>query len=301
METQTIRSRHIRFRPTRYGVLFILVLAAMILGSLNYNNNLGFMLSFLLGAMAAVSLLHTYKNLKDLHILSVSARPVFAGEIAVFELQLRADDLPRAAIYFSFYQGQATCRDIGADIIQRVPVRIAANKRGQFDPGMLSMDTHFPLGLFRCSAGVPLGTRCLVYPQPISKPFPAGQIHNSPEGEGGTEVSGVEDFQGLRPYQSGEPVEHIYWKAFSRGQGLQIKQFADPSGTSVFFDWYGIGGLDVEQKLSILCDNVLKAHRFNLTYGLKLPGTMISPGKGGPHRQVCLSALALFKLPVTER
>lgn len=280
--------------------MFLLVLAAMTLGSINYNNNLGFFLSFLLGSMAAVSLLHAYKNLTGLHVLSVATRPVFAGETAIFELQVRTGATPRVALTFSFPQSEIIRLDVTGDTLRRISVRIATERRGMFNPGPLCIATRYPFGLFKCMADVSLGTHCVVYPKPIPGPPAAHQGYASPQGEGEKRIQGIDDFQELQPYLSGEPIQHIYWKAFARGQGLQIKHFSETAGTLIMLDWNTVKGLHIEQKLSRLCDFVLQAYRFNLKYGLNLPGKTIFPGSGDTHRQVCLRALALFGIPPTK-
>ena len=55
----TLKRRGIGIRPTRHGVIFIALVLSMFLGSLNYNNNLGFLLTFLLGSIAFVSIANT--------------------------------------------------------------------------------------------------------------------------------------------------------------------------------------------------------------------------------------------------
>ena len=55
---------------------------------------------------------------------------------------------------------------------------------------------------------------------------------------------------------------------------------------------------DTEFKMN--CDMVIKAHRLNMTFGLKLPGQTIDPDRGEAHRQKCLKALSLYALPMNE-
>ncbi len=81
----TLQRRGIRIRPTGNGVIFIVLVLSMFLGSLNYNNNLGFLLTFLLGSIAFVSIATTYKNVCGITIGSSFSQPVFAGQKAVFE------------------------------------------------------------------------------------------------------------------------------------------------------------------------------------------------------------------------
>jgi len=53
-------------------------------------------------------------------------------------------------------------------------------------------------------------------------------------------------------------------------------------------------GLDVETRLSQLCRWVLDAEQAGQRYGLRLPGTTLTPDHGPAHQQACLAALAAF-------
>jgi uncharacterized protein (DUF58 family) len=44
----------------------------------------------------------------------------------------------------------------------------------------------------------------------------------------------------------------------------------------------------------VLAHWVIQAERFGQSYGLRIPGVSISPGRGEAHRTRCLEALALF-------
>jgi len=83
-----VTPRRIYILPTGYGILFAILLLLMLLGSINYANNLGFLLTFLLVGLGLVTMLHTWRNLVGLALNSGRATPVFAGEDAYFEIQL---------------------------------------------------------------------------------------------------------------------------------------------------------------------------------------------------------------------
>ena len=104
----TFYRRHLRIRPTRFGYIFILLLLALFLGSVNYSNNLGFLLTFLLGSMTLVSINLTYKNITGITILSFNTRPVFAGRQATFEFTVRGGSIRHNWIGFGFNQSQQT-------------------------------------------------------------------------------------------------------------------------------------------------------------------------------------------------
>ena len=63
---------------------FVLVL--MLLGNINYNLSLGYVLTFVLTMMAVMSMLHAFRNLAHLEIRPGHADAVFSGDTAHFLL-----------------------------------------------------------------------------------------------------------------------------------------------------------------------------------------------------------------------
>ena len=115
-------------------------------------------------------------------------------------------------------------------------------------------------------------------------------VHQS---QGGVRSAG-DDFKGLRTFQNGDALKHIFWKAFSKGQGLLVKEFGQSASPELCLSWDKIDSKQTEKKLSILCAMVLKAHNLKLAYGISLPGKIIAPRNGNQHKHACLRALALF-------
>lgn len=291
----TLNRRNIYVLPTRYGLLFVTVLAAMLLGALNYNNNLGFLLTFLLGGMAFVSILYTVRNLSGLTVGSVRSRPVFAGETASFKFVLQTTAPDRPAVRFAFPESPEIQQDLPAGMDALIILKEIARTRGVFSPGPLTISTRYPLGIFRSWARLNLPTECLVYPKPLPGPL-ALSDGPSASGESGSRPMGpgAEDFQGLRPYAPGDPLQHISWKTYSQGQGLFTKRFTAQRGAAVRLEWDRLGTKDPEERLSRLCYMVLDAHRRHILYGLRLPGVEVLPDWGEAHKHECLRALARF-------
>ncbi|GAB6904881.1 conserved hypothetical protein [Desulfosarcina cetonica] len=290
----TLGLRNIYIVPTRYGLLYLVVIGAMLIGSINYNNNLGFLLTFLLGGMGLTTMLYTYRMLYGLRLEKVSTRPVFAGESMPFLIRLADIDRPRMGVGW-FFEGQDP---VLADLLQGTAETVSVNAptaaRGKFSPGWLRVTCTYPLGLFRAWARLHPNVTGLVYPRPLSGPLVADPVRS---GNGGGPVSGqtgVDDFQGLKAYQAGDAPQRIHWQAFSRGRGLHTKTFADPAGQSLLLDLARIDGSDTEKKLSILCYHVLRAHHYRRPFGLALSGRTIPVASGEAHRGRCLRALACF-------
>ena len=286
--------RRIYILPTGQGVLFLLVLFGMLLGSINYNNNLGFLLVFLLGSMTLVSIIHTWRNLLGLTVSSVTAAPVFAGDSAAFQVVTRSETLQRKGITVGFENEARTIDTIEAGTDTTATVTAATTRRGRYYPGKLIIATRFPLGLFRAWSNLDTGSAVIVYPKPVAGPFRLTDDFDPGDAEEAIESGGVDDFKGLKQYQPGDAIQHIAWKTLSRGQGVFTKEFAGDASPSVVIDYNSVRADSMEYKLCRLSDMVLQASQMNVVYGLKLPDHYLPPDNGTTHKHECLRALALF-------
>ncbi len=289
--------RRIYILPTRFGNLFLVLVFAMLVGSVNYNNNLGFLLTFLLSSMGVVSVIHTYRNFSGIQIVTARCTPVFAGENAEFEFVVRVDGDSRAAVKFRF---DAEKNTIQKDLIKgkdnSINVNRRANKRGVLNPGILHISTTYPFGLFRAWSNILPDISCLVYPEPSQERFRYAVTGKTLKGDGGGLTSiGADDFQGLAMYQPGDPPQRISWKAYSKGQGVLVKKFEGRAGTAALIDWEAIKEPDTERKLSIMCGMILHADLLKTAYSLKIKGMIIPPGNSDYHKHQCLKVLALFE------
>jgi uncharacterized protein (DUF58 family) len=288
-----LRHNRVYVFPTRQGFVFFTLLLAILFGSLNHNNNLGLLLTFLLGGMAFVSIFHTYRNIAGLQLLSAKAYPVFAGQVAWFELSLKAPRYEQQALSLYFGSGEpVTVTTIPGDNKKIVTVPHPTRRRGLLAPDQLYVSTTYPLGLFRGWSVLFIDAVCVVYPEPIAGPMITAQGRKIDDSEGEPGGEGVDDFAELSGYQPGDALQHISWKAYSRGQGLYTKKFIGQAGKTIYFDPEILGSSDMEYKLSRVCYMILKAEEMQLTYGLKIGSRLIEPDHGGNHKRLCLNSLA---------
>jgi len=288
--------RRVFILPTAQGVIFALVLLLMMIGSINYNLNLGYILVFLLGSMALVSILHTFRNLAQLSVSAGSAEPVFAGQDAHFHLSLaNPGSLARHAVALRTERFTPVHFDIPAATLAHPIFSVATTRRGILKPGPFVLFTEFPLGLFHAWCKLQLHMSCLVYPRPDPEGTPLPGTAGGKPGEL-SQGTGSDDFAGLRPYQPGDSPRHIAWKSAARGEALLTKQFSGQAPSELWLEWDSLPGLDDEARLSRLCRWVLDAAAADLNYGLRLPGNTLSPDTGAQHRERCLEALARYGL-----
>ena len=289
--TVTLTQRRIFILPTRRGLAFAFLLVLMLLGDLNYNLSLGYVLTFLLTMMAVLSMLYAFRNLAHLEIRAGHTDPVFSGKTAPFVLHFHSK-LPRYQLCLRDQNGHNTDFDIPVGQDQKVIFSVPATRRGWLYPGQLTLYTELPLGLFHCWSYLHFDTRCLIYPRPMtSAPLPPG---NAPDGEGKRHVTGDDDFNGLRAYVAGDATPRIDWKAYAREQGLQVKQFTTQVGEDLWLNMDDAPDHHHEDKLARMTRWVLDAEALGLRYGLRLPGGELPPGNGAAQRNECLRRIALF-------
>ena len=86
----TISRRRVYILPTGLGIAFAAMLFAMLLGGLNYGNNLALALTFLLAASGWVAMHQCHRNLAGLTLAPAGTRAPSAGEAAEFGFALSA-------------------------------------------------------------------------------------------------------------------------------------------------------------------------------------------------------------------
>ncbi len=281
--------------PTRVGMIFTILLLVLLIGSINYTISLGFMLTFLLAGLGNVAMLMTWRNMAGLKLKGTGAKPVFAGQLAKFAIQLENETNDRRyaiSLPQKFMPGEVIDVPVGEQVLLHFSCR--TQNRGLFNPGRIRIETEFPVGLFVAWTWVDLDMQALVYPVPADK---AGAIVpiSSQSGEQPSEAEGLEDFAGLRKYQTGEPWQRISWKMAARTDQLFSKKFTGGQPELEWIDWFTLGETSAENRLSIMTRMILDAQQAGRMYGLRMPAIEIKPDNGAHHRHECLQALALYK------
>ncbi|MCW9025604.1 MAG: DUF58 domain-containing protein [Gammaproteobacteria bacterium] len=283
--------------PSRQGLFFALIITLMLIGSINYHNSLGFMFTFLLGSLAVIDILHTYRNIWRLRFSPAHSPPVFCGQTMTVPLKLENYGKPtREELCFQFADdSEQQIFDIEESQFQTIQLQRQTTKRGLQPLGRIIVSTTYPMGLFRAWAVLNFDHKILVYPRPAeSDRLPAES--NSNHKTTGSLGQGSDDFVGLRNYHPGDSMRHIFWKAYAKNHTLLTKQFGGEQQQQLWLDWQLLSGLDVESRLSQLTRWVIEAHHSDVSYGLRLPDTVISPSTGDSHQHQCLRALARFGL-----
>ena len=290
---RTLEYRHIYVLPTRFGSWFGALLALMLVGGLNFNNNMTLGLAFLLASIALLTTLLAYRNLAGLTVSGIRAQPVFCGEIARFRVLLvNREERHRYAVE-GVSDDARDCSDVAPQDNARLTLPQPTFRRGWMRMEPFRVETRFPLGLFRAWTVIIPDARCLVWPEPAHDAPP---LPRSGRGDHGAAHRGDgEEFHGLRDYRPGDPLRQIAWRSSARHEKLFSRQMESPREEACELNWYLMGGGDTERKLSVLTAWILRAERRQLPYSLEMPGAALPADLGERHRDACLEILALHR------
>lgn len=280
--------------PTKTGLIFLVLLLLLLLGSVNYSKSLGYVLTFILVGLGNVIMFATWKNLAGLRLRAGGCLPVFAGEKAVFAVQLESPDAQMRYSIAVTHQGQEyEVVDVPVGAVSLAHFEVATVRRGVLEAGRFRLCTEFPAGLFVAWTWIDLSMQCLVYPRPASKAEMLVSM-SSEEGDQALHGAGLEEYSGLRKYQTGDSWRRIAWKAVARTDELVTKEFSGGQPQLQWIDWQTLAVSGTEAKLSAMTRLVIDADEAGLHYGLRLPNLEIEPAHGRTHYVHCLKVLALY-------
>ena len=278
--------------PTATGLFFGVLIGAMLLGALNFNNNPALLLALLLGGATLASLIAAHMQLSGLRVQAVAADPVPAGAPLRLKIALDATDTRRR---------RGLRIDAGEEAMHAAPVvsgatvevPLATHHRGLMPLPRITLSTVQPLGLARAWVYAWPAQSLLVYPAPETQapplPLPAG-------GDGQPRVTRTgEDPHHLRGYRAGDAPRSVAWKASARRDSLVVREYEQQRGGDLRLGWEHTAGLPYEQRIRRLARWIDDAERDGRRYALGLPGLPDIPmGQGALHRHRCLRALALL-------
>ena len=301
-DTQTLTQSNVYILPTRAGWMFALTLLVLLLASINYQLNLGYVLTFLLAGSGVVSMHLTHGTLRG---LTLHLRPVdaaFAGDPAGLDIVMTSPGTARFGIGLRLLDAPNAPRiwtDVPAGGQAVAHMSFVPPARGLREVPTLSAETRFPLGLFRAWTIWRPAARLLVYPRPESdapalpaaRPI-AGGPTRSRNSEGG-------EVEGVRAYRRGDPMKLVAWKkaaqALETGAELVSRDTSVSARQELWLDWAACGALAAEERLCRLTAWTLASERAGTDYGLRLPGLELPPEGGEAQRRRCLEALALWQ------
>ncbi|MDD5031229.1 MAG: DUF58 domain-containing protein, partial [Rhodoferax sp.] len=279
----------------RAGLLLAATLLVLLVASINYQLNLGYLLTFLLAGCALVAIHVAHGTLRGLTMNVIAPDAVFAGTNATFDVQLvNQRRRPRWAISVAVAgSDQWVCSDVAGQASASVQLRWRPARRGLHRLPTLSARTLFPLGTFRVWTVWRPAAQVLVYPhaEDGAPPLPLGAADAQAGPAHASQHSGEPD--GVRPYRRGDALKNIVWKKAAKTGELVSRDSAAQYHHTLWLERPATALSDPEAQLARLCAWVLQAHALGLHYGLRVGNTEIAPDHGPAQLERCLRALAL--------
>lgn len=285
--------RRIYVLPTRFGLFVAVLLSAMLLGALNYNNNPALLLALLLSTAAIASAISAHLQLSGLELEALTAEPVHAGQPLRVRLALsQHQQRTRHGLHLQHGPAESWIT-VPAEGRVDAELELPTQQRGWLDLQRVRISTTQPLGLVRSWAWFWPEQPLLVYASPEAQ-GPALPERGSDPLHSRADPAGEELHQ-LRAYRAGDARRSIAWKHSARRDTLLVREYEKPVGVEVVLDWRQLAGLGTEARISRLARWVDMAERQGRRYTLLLPGQpALGPAQGPAHHHLCLRALALL-------
>ncbi|WP_319381315.1 DUF58 domain-containing protein [Thiomicrorhabdus sp.] len=289
----------LRFKPTSLGWVFALMAVIGWVMAVNYNNNLLFMLVFVLIALLLISLLLGWLSFANLQLVGVKTAPGFVGEKLQLQLFIRNSGRTLAeAVFVDCRQQNGGWENITGKSTQSVELELNAERRGQLALTPLNLASIYPVGLFVLYRKVQTELSEWAYPAPRGA-LRLKELLDQQQNHSGIEA---DEMQSLRHYQPSDNPSHINWKAYARSEELMSSDFSGGlNASSLMIDGNSLKHLPLELRLSQLAKWVLEAERLGLEYGLKLDTSVLSAAKGHAHKHQCLQMLAAYQMEKSEQ
>jgi uncharacterized protein (DUF58 family) len=304
-DTVTLTQRNVYILPTRPGFMLGATLLVLLVASINYQLNLGYLLTFLLAGSAVVGMHVCHGTLRGLTMHLIAPDDQYVGASAVIGINLVNDRTSvRHGIGLSILdsspdstQKKAERHWVWADVPAQgmctVHVAFKPVRRGLHRVPTLTAETRFPLGTFRVWTVWRPAAQVLVYPAPeaFAPPLPQGEPRAGSGAAARAHATG--EYDGVRAYRRGDPLKLVVWKKAAKADELVSRDAQQVQRFELWLDFAHTGTSNPELKLSRLCAWILEAHKRGLDYGLRLPGVEIKPACDERHKKRCLEALAL--------
>ena len=290
-----LNQRNVYILPTKAGLMLGATTLLLLVSSINYQLNLGYVLTFLLAGSALAAMHAGHAMLRGLELRLQAPEPVYAGDSVLVTLQLSNSTQRERFSVGASWRGQdhAAWVNLPRQSRTSLALRVPALRRGEQTLPTIMIHTRYPMGCFRVWAYWRPEHKVWVYPRPEPNVPPLPLVQNKSANAGARAArTGAGDPEDLRPYRQGDPPKAIAWKKVAHSGDLVSRDFETGQHITTWLSLDQTGLSAREAQLSRLCAWVLKAENSGQSYGLRLPATAISPGRGQAHMHQCLLALA---------
>ncbi len=296
----TLHLKNVFIFPTRFGFGYLLTCVSLFLLGTNYQNNLMLLLCQFLLAVFLLHLFVSYRNFTATTLALKPITPVVAGEHALLVVQLE-DKSPQHP-FFGGLQMQIRHTNLRvlnrrADQTKQLKLLLPTSVRGLFTLPRITFQSTYPLGLFRCWTHLDFNQQLVVFPSPIPSSLRLDST-DAAQGDTSGPTPGIDEFESLRNFQQGDPMNRVAWKQAAKGGDLATKTFTQSRQESGWLSLALYQHEPLEKALGLLSYQINRLTQQQQTFGLRLDTQSIGPGSGELHKLTCLTQLAQYRTTV---
>jgi uncharacterized protein (DUF58 family) len=307
-DTTVLTQRNVYILPTRAGWMMVATLLVLLVASINYQLNLGYLLTFLIGGSVIVGMHISHATLRGMTMNLIATKDLFMPAAASFDIILsNPGKKVRHGIGLSVLNtAHWTWADVPAQGSTTIQVTGLPLPRGRHTLPTLTAETRFPMGVFRVWTVWRPAAQVWVYPamETPAPPLPPGEPRSGEARLSPVQATG--EYDGVRAYRRGDPLKLVVWKKAAKTwanadsdeqlqtANLLSRDMQHTQAQGLWLDFSRTGCQGVEAALSRLCTWVVQADQLGLVYGLRLPQLEIGLASGEAHRKHCLQALAAY-------
>lgn len=286
--------------PSRFGFGYLLTCVGLFILGTNYQNNLMLLLCQFLLSVFLLHLFVSYRNFTAVSLSLKDIQPVYVSEHALLcvQLHVNSESLPfYGGMHIQLRGTSLAILHRRADQDKEVKLLLPASKRGTYKLPRITLSSTYPLGLFRCWTHLDFNKSLIVYPKPIPSALKLDSSDAS-QGDAAGALPGIDEFDTLRAFKPGDPMNRVAWKQAAKGGELSTKTFnqTQQEGGWLSLDTYA--GEPLEKALGLLTYQVNRLSSQQHVFGLTLGHTRIEPATGEAHKQRCLQCLANYRQTV---
>lgn len=286
--------------PTIYGIAFLfLIVDIFALGY--YRDNAPYhTVGLTLIVFGLVAMIHTNANIQNISIIVESCEPSAAGDPSEMHLILKTEGgAPahnlRLELEKTFQSQGVMIRELAQET--QASLALSIPRRGVYPLRRVKLLSRGVYGLFQAWCWQSTDRVLVVYPKPRgSYPLPSGSdnLARKTEGEISELTRGGDDFQGHKPYNPGDSLQQVDWKAYARGQDMLLKDYSGEGSEALDLHWDDTRG-PTEERLEQLSAWITAMNRAQRPYSLHLPHFTLPRGSGTKHDEAAYYALAAFE------
>ena len=265
----------------RFGVIFFLVFVLLLLVGGTYQNNLVFMMAFLLLALGLVTIIQTARNIRFLEVVSGETENNFENQKATvrlliknksnkecYNIQIKVENFEKKSFFRTSF-ASTTLSTLPAQSLATVEIQLPLTQKwGRYQIQRVDLATEYPYGLFKSWTIHKCPLQVFIYPEPQGTqelPFEKSQIG--------------EDYSGHRPFLSGDSYSRVDWKKWAQGKGLLTKEYNSAHSDQIIFEMNELKKHSVHQASQW----ILTCYENQIQFGLQTEKQFLPPAGHSLH------------------